>query len=97
MKKDLGRIIQRPVITERASQIQERGNKYLFEVRKDANKVEIRKAVEEMFTVKVTKVNTTSVHGKKKQMGRFRGRGADWKKAIVTVAEGQSIEFFEGV
>lgn len=97
MKKKSVSVIRRPVITERASRNQEVGNKYLFEVRRDANKVEIRKAVEEMFTVKVTKVNTTSIHGKTKQMGRFRGRRADWKKAIVTVAEGQSIEFFEGV
>ena len=97
MKGKSARVIRRPVITERASRNQEVGNKYLFEVRKDANKVEIRKAVEEMFTVKVTKVNTASIHGKTKQMGRFRGRRADWKKAIVTVAEGQSIEFFEGV
>ena len=97
MKKELGSIIRRPVITERASQIQETSNKYLFEVRKDANKIEIRKAVEEMFAVKVTGVNTTTVHGKMKKMGRFRGHGASWKKAIVTVVEGQSIEFFEGV
>jgi large subunit ribosomal protein L23 len=97
VKKKSVRVIRRPIITERASQNQEVGNKYLFEVRKDANKVEIRKAVEEMFTVKVAKVNTASVRGKTKQMGRFRGRKADWKKAIVTVAEGQSIEFFEGV
>lgn len=97
MKKDPGSIIRRPVITERASRIQETSNKYLFEVRKDANKIEIRKAVEEMFAVKVTGVNTVTVHGKMKQMGRFRGQGASWKKAIVTVVEGQSIEFFEGV
>ena len=83
--------------SERASQLQEEANRYVFEVRGDANKIEIRRAIEEIFEVTVTKVNTVSVRGKVKRMGRFQGRRASWKKAIVSVAQGQSIEFFEEV
>jgi large subunit ribosomal protein L23 len=97
MKKDLRKIIRRPLITERASQLQEESNKHLFEVRGDANKIEIKRAVEEIFEVEVVKVNTTSVRGKLKRLGRFQGRRSNWKKAIVTLAEGQRIDFYEGV
>jgi len=89
--------LRRPVITERATLLQDQSNKYLFEVRGDANKVEIRQAVEEMFDVKVLGVNTMSVRGKVKRLGRFQGRRASWKKAIVTLAQGHSIDYFEGV
>lgn len=95
MSKVARDIVRRPLITERASQLQEEANRYVFEVRGDANKIEIRRAVEEIFEVTVTKVNTLSVRGKVKRMGRFQGRRASWKKAIVSVAQGQSIEFFE--
>ena len=95
MSKVARDIVRRPLITERASQLQEEANRYVFEVRGDANKIEIRRAVEEIFEVTVTKVNTVSVRGKVKRMGRFQGRRASWKKAIVSVAQGQSIEFFE--
>ena len=97
MSKVARDIVRRPLITERASQLQEEANRYVFEVRGDANKIEIRRAVEEIFEVTVTKVNTVSVRGKVKRMGRFQGRRASWKKAIVSVAQGQSIEFFEEV
>jgi large subunit ribosomal protein L23 len=97
MNKVARDIVRRPLITERASQLQEEANRYVFEVRGDANKIEIRRAVEEIFEVTVTKVNTVSVRGKVKRMGRFQGRRASWKKAIVSVAQGQSIEFFEEV
>ena len=97
MSKVARDIVRRPLITERASQLQEEANRYVFEVRGDANKIEIRRAVEEIFEVTVTKVNTASVRGKVKRMGRFQGRRASWKKAIVSVAQGQSIEFFEEV
>jgi large subunit ribosomal protein L23 len=94
--KNLNQLIRRPVITERASELQEKYQKYVFEVRSNANKIDIQRAVESQFDVDVEKVNTVSMHGKVKRMGRFVGRRADWKKAIVTLAEGQSIDFFEG-
>lgn len=90
-------VIRRPLITERGAALQESANKYLFEVRGDANKVEVKAAVEEMFEVRVAKVNTLNVHGKVKRMGRFQGRRPDWKKAVVTLESGESIDFFEGV
>ena len=94
---DRRRIVCRPLITERASLLQEGSNKYLFEIRGDANKIEIRRAVERMFDVDVVKVNTLSVRGKVKRLGRFQGRRSNWRKAIVTLAEGQTIDYFEGV
>ena len=69
----------------------------LFEVAKDANKVEIRHAVEKLWNVDVVDVRTAIVRGKEKRMGRFVGKRSNWKKAIVTIAAGQNIEFFEGV
>ena len=96
MSKDPRQIIRRPLITERASQLQEDQNKFLFEVRQDANKIEIKRALETIFEVDVVKVNTSSVPGKMKRLGRFQGRRASWKKAIVTLAAGQTIDFFEG-
>ena len=89
------RVIRRPIITERATQLQESENKYVFEVDRAANKIEIKRAVEKLFEVDVVKVNTTGVHGKVKRLGRFVGRRPDWKKAVVTLAGGQSIEYFE--
>ncbi len=97
MRKDARKIIRRPLITERAAQLQENRNKQVFEVRADANKIEIRRAVKEVFQVDVVKVNTISVRGKLKRLGRFQGRRANWKKAVVTLTEGQHIDFFEGV
>ena len=91
-------IIIRPIITERAmSGVAEK--KYVFEVAKDAGKIEIKKAVEEIFGVKVAKVNTLNMQGKKKRMGaRPEGRRANWKKAMVTLtADSKTIEFFEGM
>lgn len=89
-------IIIRPIITEKISGLQETENKVAFMVAKDANKIEIRKAVEERFDVKVKKVATLNMLGKIKRQGRFQGRRANWKKAIVTLQEGFTIDFFEG-
>ena len=91
-------IILKPVITEKSMDDLQTG-KYTFKVAKSANKVEIAKAVETLFKgVKVAKVNTVSVRGKKKRMGRSEGYTSDWKKAIVTLAEGsKTIEFFDGM
>ena len=89
-------IIRRPLITEKATRLQEELNKYAFEVDRRSNKIEIKRAVEERFGVVVTKVHTINVPGKVKTLGRFSGRRPDWKKAIVTLAEGEKIELFEG-
>jgi len=90
-------IIKRPVITEKSMQNVE--NKvYVFEVAKDANKIEIGRAIEEIFGVKVAKVNTINVLGKEKRMGVHSGYRADWKKAIVRLADSsKTIEIFEGM
>ena len=90
-------IILRPIITENSMDgIADR--KYTFEVAKDANKIEIAKAVEELFEVKVAKVNTVNVDGKLRRYGRFEGYTASRKKAIVTLTEdSKTIEFFDGM
>ncbi|CAM1380431.1 50S ribosomal protein L23 [Fretibacterium fastidiosum] len=88
-------IIIRPVVTEKSSALMEL-NKYTFEVRRDVNKIQIRKAVEEAFKVKVLSVNTINVKSKPKRMGASVGRTRSWKKAIVSLPQGQRIEFFEG-
>ena len=90
-------IIIKPIITE-ASMMGVAFKKYTFKVAADANKVEIAKAVEELFGVKVAKVNTMNVRGRSKRMGMNRGFTPNWKKAIVTLAEGsKTIEFFDGM
>ena len=98
MQKVAQDIIIKPVITEHSMDCLQHG-KYTFKVAKNANQVEIAKAVEQLFKgVKVAKVNTVSVRGKMKRMGRNEGRTSDWKKAIVTLAEGsKTIEFFDGM
>ena len=94
-------IIKRPIITEKSMKVEtdRQGNeikKYTFEVPKTVNKLEIKYAVEEVFGVKVAKVNTMNYEGKLKRMGRYEGRRASWKKAIVTLKpDSKSIEFFE--
>lgn len=96
MTKTAQDIILKPIITEDSMERLPDG-KYTFKVAKDANKVEIAKAVEELFDVKVAKVNTISVKGKQKRMGRFVGFRPDWKKAIVTLEGDKTIEFFDGM
>ena len=88
-------ILVRPLITERTTQLMAEG-KYVFVVAKAANKIEIAKEVSEIFKVKVAKVNTVNVIGKTKRMGRTQGKRPDYKKAIVKLAPGETIEFFEG-
>ena len=87
-------ILIRPLITEKSTQLMEDG-KYVFVVARKANKIEIAKAVAEVFNVKVTDVNTVNVSGKLKRMGRFVGKRSDYKKAIVKLAPGETIEFFQ--
>jgi large subunit ribosomal protein L23 len=90
-------VIIRPIVTEK-SMMGTSEKKYTFEVHKDANKTEIRQAVETIFGVKVEKVNTMNVDGKVKRQGKYVGRTSSWKKAIVKLAPGsKDIEFFEGI
>jgi large subunit ribosomal protein L23 len=87
-----------PLITEKTSILKERGNVLAFKVDRRANKIEVRKAVEALFKVKVESVRTEHVHGKVKRVGRFSGRRPDWKKAYVTLKPGEkNIEYFEVV
>jgi large subunit ribosomal protein L23 len=88
-------IIRRPIIlTEKATLLREKHNQVVFEVARDANKVQIRDAVQRLFKVNVTGVNTMLMRGKERRMGRGRGKMQNWKKAIVTLKEGDSIDFF---
>ena len=89
-------LLIRPVITEKTS-VMMQDNKYTFKVPLTANKTEIRQAVEKIFNVKVEKVNTVRVLGKTKRMGRYVGIRSDYKKAIVKLAEGNTIQIFEGM
>ena len=90
-------IILKPVITEKSMDDLQAG-KYTFKVATDANKTEIKKAVEQLFNVKVAKVNTLNCNGRTKRVGRYVGKTSDWKKAIVTLTEdSNAIEFFEGM
>lgn len=89
-------VVLRPLVTEKSTALKEDHNQVCFQVAMDANKVEIRQAVEAIFRVRVTKVRTLRVFGKVKRMGRFRGRQSSWKKAVVSLAPGQKIELFEG-
>ncbi len=102
-------IIKRPLLTEKGTRLKESGgqggeldpesikSQLLFEVARDANKIEIRNAVEKLWNVDVLSVRTAVVRGKEKRMGRFVGKRSNWKKAVVTIAAGQNVEFFEGV
>lgn len=97
MVKTAQDIILKPVITEASMEDLQMG-KYTFKVAKNANKTEIKEAVEEIFGVQVAKVNTIHVRGKNRRMGRYEGTTPAWKKAIVTLAEGsKTIAFFDGL
>lgn len=89
-------IILRPIITEKSTLVKETGNQYVFEVQRSANKIEIRKAVEKLFKVKVLDVHVSNMEGKKKRLGRYAGKRSDWKKAIVKVSPKDKITIFEG-
>jgi large subunit ribosomal protein L23 len=103
-------IIKRPLMTEKSQRLRETGGsqesfaegetyaqKLVFEVARDANKIEIRSAIQSLFKVTVTDVHTLVFRGKTKRVGRFEGQRPAWKKAIVTLKAGDNIEFFEGV
>ncbi len=90
-------ILNRPLITEKSTIQKESTNQLTFEVDRRANKVEIRRAVERVFNVRVVAVQTMQMKGKVKRFGRILGKRRNWKKAIVTLAKGEHVEFFEGV
>src|SRR5687768_7799451 len=87
-------VIKRPIVTEKASALKAEANKIVFAVEKAANKIDIKNAVESMFEVKVTNVQTMVFRGKDKRVGRFQGRRQNWKKAVVTLAEGTDLDVF---
>jgi large subunit ribosomal protein L23 len=88
-------VIKRPIaLTEKAARLRE-GNQVVFEVALDANKIQIKSAVESLFAVKVADVNTLVQRGKPRRLGRIMGKRPNWKKAIVTLAEGSDIQFFD--
>jgi large subunit ribosomal protein L23 len=95
--KQAHQIVKRPVITEKANLGKEAANQVVFEVATYANKIEIARAVEELFAVHVEGVRTQLVGGKRKRLGRHIGYTQKWKKAIVTLRQGDAIDFFEGM
>ncbi|MBL0061030.1 MAG: 50S ribosomal protein L23 [bacterium] len=90
-------VLRKPLLTEKVAAAQDAHNQYAFEVDTKANKIEIRRAVEKKYTVTVTGVQTMNVLGKTKRLGRFEGRRPNWKKAIVTLKKGESIELAQNV
>ncbi len=97
MSKEPRTIVRRAMISEKGTRLREKQNGYLFEVARDSNKIEIKRAVESIFSVKVDSVRTIRVHGKPKRQGRYSGHRPDWKKALVTLKKGETIELFEQV
>jgi len=89
-------IVLRPIITEKSTLLKDVGNQYVFEVQRDANKIEIKKAVEKLFKVKVVSVQVSNFEGKKKRLGRFAGKKPDWKKAVIKLSPKDKITIFEG-
>lgn len=94
--KNIYEIIKKPLFTEKGSALKESENKILVEINKDANKVEIKKAIEDIFKVKVEKVATIKVHGKWKRYGKSLGKRSDRKKALITLKKGEKLDFIEG-
>lgn len=90
-------LIEAPLITEKGTVVGEKANQFVFRVRRDASKGAIAQAVQELFKVKVLQVRTINMMGKQRRVGRSQGQRSDWKKAYVTLKEGERIEFFEGV
>ena len=95
--RSIHEVIVRPVVTEKSTDQLDRTGAYSFVVAKDANKVEIANAIEKLFNVKVQDVRTMVYRGKERRVGRFVGRRAAWKKAVVKLRQGDTIELFEGV
>ena len=90
-------VVKRPIITEKSERNREAARHYAFEVHQDATKIQVKNAVEKLFAVHVTAVRTAISRGKNKRVGRNTGRRPNWKKAVVTLKEGETIALFEGV
>lgn len=97
MKSDPYAVLIRPLLTEKITSLRESANKVSFVVHRDASRIQIKQAVETALKVRVERVHTMTVKGKIKRMGRFAGRRPDWKKAIVTLKEGEKLELYESV
>lgn len=95
--KSLHDVLLGPLLTEKGTLLKEKENKVIFRVAKESNKIEIKKAIEEIFKVKVEDVKTINCRGKNKRMGKYEGKRSDWKKAIVSLKEGEKLDFIEGV
>lgn len=95
--KEFTQIIKRPIVTEKGTMLRQDANQVMFAVDKGANKIEIKQAVEALFNVHVEDVRTMNMKGKKKRFGMHGYTRAAWKKAVVTLKDGESIEFYEGV
>jgi large subunit ribosomal protein L23 len=94
---DMYKIIEKPLVTEKGTVMLSEGNRVTFRVHLDANKIEIREAIQKIFNVSVLQVNTQIVRGKRKRFGKQMGQSKAWKKAMVQLKEGDKIEIFEGV
>ena len=94
---DIYHIIRRALVTEKSTSAKDESNKYIFEVDRRANKIEVATAVEKLFKVKVLDVHVMNIVGKKKRVGRIMGEKRSWKKAVVTLTSGSRIEIHEGV
>ena len=94
---DMYKIVEKPLVTEKGTVMLSEGNRVTFKVHLDANKIEIREAVQKIFNVSVLQVNTQVVRGKRKRFGKQMGQSKAWKKAMVQLKEGDKIEIFEGV
>lgn len=97
MKGDLHQVLIQPLLTEKITALREQGNTVGFLVHPNANKIQIRQAVETLLKVKVARVNVVNTQGKVKHLGRFVGRRSDWKKAFVTLKPGEKLELYESV
>jgi large subunit ribosomal protein L23 len=94
---DLYTVIKKPRLTEKGTSLQETNNQIVLQVAPEANKIEIKAAVEKLFNVKVDQVRTMNMHGKKKRVGKHSGHRSDWKKAVVTLTKGSTVDFLEGL
>jgi len=97
MANSIYQVLRRPVVTEKTTELRETAGNYVFEVASDSNKIEIRQAVEKLFNVRVKDVRTLIVRGKFRRTRKGVGRKPNWKKAVVTLHDGEAIELFEGI
>ncbi len=97
MKNEQHNVLIRPLLTEKITSLREKANQVGFLVKRDANRIQIKKAVESALKVRVERVNVMTMKGKTKRLGKFAGKRSDWKKALVTLKEGEKLELYESV